>query len=149
MTRDLVTEEANKELIRTAMHAWSTGAGGPFALLAEDATWTIDGNSPVSRTFGSRREFLDVVIDPFNARMAVPLRPRVRALYAEDDWVIALFDASAIAVDGKPYDNTYTWYMRLRNGAIVEAIAFFDTIEFTELWTRVTPTPTRQDRDST
>lgn len=52
-----------------------------------------------------------------------------------------LFDASsATAKDGKPYENTYTWYPWLRDGVIVEAIAFFDTLEFTDLWTRVSPT---------
>jgi ketosteroid isomerase-like protein len=29
--------------------------------------------------------------------------------------------------------------MRLRDGAIVEATAFFDTIEFNEFWARVSP----------
>jgi len=137
--RDLAAEQANKDLIRTAFDEWAAGTGGPFGLLADDATWTIVGNSPVSRTYSSRQEFLDVVIDPFNARMRVPLRPSVRALYADGDWVIALFDAVATARDGKPYENTYTWYMRIADGVIVEVIAFFDTIEFTDFWTRVSP----------
>lgn len=29
--------------------------------------------------------------------------------------------------------NTYTWYIRMREGKIFEVIAFFDTIEFYEL----------------
>jgi ketosteroid isomerase-like protein len=53
--------------------------------------------------------------------------------------VIALFDADAIARDGKPYRNTYTWYMQMRGEKIVEVIAFFDTIEFTDFWQRVKP----------
>lgn len=137
--RDLTIEQANKDRIRVAFEAWAAGTGGPFALLADDASWTIVGNSPVSRTYTSRQEFLDVVIDPFNARMSAPLRPTVRALYAEDDWIIVLFDATATARDGVPYANTYTWYMRVQGDAIVEVIAFFDTIEFTDLWNRVTP----------
>ena len=52
---------------------------------------------------------------------------------------IAFFDATATAKDGQPYRNTYTWYLRLRDGAIVEATAFFDTIEFNEFWSRVSP----------
>ena len=137
--RDLQAEAANKATIARAFEAWAAGTGGPYALLDDDATWTIVGNSPASRRYGSRREFLDLVIDPFNARMASPLVPTVRALYAEDDWVIALFDASGTARDGKPYNNTYSWYLRLRDGRIVEAIAFFDTIEFTDFWQRITP----------
>jgi ketosteroid isomerase-like protein len=138
-SRDLQAEEANKATIARAFAEWAAGTGGPYALLADDATWTIVGNSPASRRYDSRQEFLDRVIDPFNARMASPLVPTVRALFAEGDWVIALFDASGTARDGKPYNNTYSWYLRLRDGKIVEAIAFFDTIEFTDFWERITP----------
>ena len=138
-SRDLAREQANKDVVSAAFGEWAAGTGGPFALLADDASWTIVGNSPVSRTYHSRKEFLDVVIDPFNARMSTPLVPVARALYAEGDWVIALFDATATAKDGKPYQNTYTWYMRLADGVIVEVIAFFDTIEFTDFWNRVDP----------
>ncbi|MEW6474719.1 MAG: nuclear transport factor 2 family protein [Actinomycetota bacterium] len=132
-------EEANKATIKEAFDAWAAGTGGPFTLLEPNATWTIVGNSPVSRTYKSRQEFLDVVIDPFNARMGEPLVPTIRKLYADGDTVIALFDGRATAKDGKPYRNTYTWYMRMRDGQIVEVIAFFDTIEFTDLWNRVAP----------
>jgi ketosteroid isomerase-like protein len=65
--RDLGAEDAREQTVRTAFDDWAAGRGGPFALLAEDATWTIVGDR------------------------------------------------------------------------IVEAVAFFDTLEFTDLWTRVTP----------
>jgi uncharacterized protein len=129
----------NKDAIQKGFHAWRNGTGSVFDLLATDAKWTIVGNAPVSRTYTSRQEFLDVVIDPFNARLSRRLVPTVRGLYADGDMVIALFDAEAIARDGKPYRNTYTWYMRLRDKKIVEVTAFFDTIEFTDFWTRIKP----------
>ncbi|MCW0214830.1 MAG: nuclear transport factor 2 family protein [Pseudonocardia sp.] len=137
--RDLAQEDARKKVVRAAFDDWAAGRGGPFALLADDVRWTIVGNSPVSRTFESRQDFLDTVIGPFNARMSAPLVPTVRGLYADGAWVVALFDAEATARDGRPYRNTYTWYLRLVEGAIVEGIAFFDTIEFTDLWERVSP----------
>jgi ketosteroid isomerase-like protein len=132
-------EARNREIVRARFDAWRNGTGGVFDLLAPDAKWTIVGNSPVSRTYTSRREFMDVVIHPFNARLSRPLVPNVRAIYADGDTVIALFDAEGTARDGKPYRNTYTWYLRMRDGAIVEAVAFFDTIEFTDFWTRIKP----------
>jgi ketosteroid isomerase-like protein len=57
----------------------------------------------------------------------------------DGDTVIAYFDASATVRDGSPYDNTYTWYLRMQQGAIVEAVAFFDSIEFNDFWARVEP----------
>ena len=143
MSRNLQPEATNnKAIVARAFDAWANGTGGPYDLLADDATWTIVGNSPASRTYNSRREFLDLVIGPFNARMASPLVPVVRASYAEGDWVIALFDAAGTARDGRPYRNTYSWYLRLRGGQIVEAIAF-DTIEFTDFGERITPVAER------
>jgi len=63
----------------------------------------------------------------------------VRGIYADGDMVIVLFDGAAIARDGKPYKNTYSWYLQMKDGQIVNAVAFFDTIAFTEFWTRVSP----------
>jgi uncharacterized protein len=132
-------EARNKQIVRAGFDAWRNGTGGVFDLLAPDAKWTIVGNSPVSRTYMSRREFMDVVINPFNARLSRRLVPTVRDIYADGDMVIALFDAEGTARDGKPYKNTYSWYMQMREGQIVNVIAFFDTIEFTDFWTRIKP----------
>jgi uncharacterized protein len=132
-------ETRNKQAIKAAFDAWTNGTGSPFDLLNPNAKWTIVGNAPVSRTYDSKQEFLDTVIKPFNARLSQRLIPKVRQIYADGDTVIALFDAEGTARDGRPYRNTYTWYMRMEGGAIVEVTAFFDTIEFTDFWTRIKP----------
>jgi len=55
------------------------------------------------------------------------------------DTVIAFFDAHGTARDGQPYDHTYAWFLTMRDEQIVEAFAFFDSIEFNDFWARVTP----------
>jgi ketosteroid isomerase-like protein len=49
------------------------------------------------------------------------------------------FDAAGTARDGKPYANTYAWFLEMRAGKIVNAFAFFDAVEFNDLWKRVSP----------
>lgn len=49
------------------------------------------------------------------------------------------FDASGTARDGKSYANTYAWFLDLRDGKIVKAFAFFDSVVFNEFWARVKP----------
>jgi uncharacterized protein len=127
----------NKEIVREAFENWSKGEGNFFDLLAENAVWTITGNCPVSKTYKSRRQFIEEVIDPLNRRFSIKIIPEVKGLYAEGDMVIALWDGEAIARDGTPYKNTYSWYMKMKEGKIVEVVAFFDTIEFTALWYRI------------
>lgn len=130
---------ANKELVAASFERWRSGTGSPFELLAEEADWTIVGSSPLSKTYSNRQAFLDEVITPFNARMATPLKPAVRGIYADGDTVIAFFDASATTRDHQPYNNTYTWYFRMKESRVISATAFFDTREFDEFWDRVTP----------
>lgn len=139
MTPDI--EASNKQLIKGAFDAWAAGTGGPFALLADDAQWTIVGNSLASKAYPDKAAFMNEVIGPFNARLSRPLKPTIRKLVADGDTVIAFFDAEGLARDGKPYVNTYAWIMELRAGRIVRVWAFFDAIAFDDLWTRVKPAP--------
>jgi uncharacterized protein len=129
----------NRAIVEASFKAWQDGTGGPFDLLEPDATWTIVGRSAAAGTYTSREAFMRDVIRPFNARMREPLKPTIRRLYSDGDAVVIFFDAQAMAKDGKPYVNTYAWFLDMRNGRVTAASAFFDSIAFDELWTRVAP----------
>jgi ketosteroid isomerase-like protein len=90
MAQDSSIQERNKALVQASFDNWRRGTGSPFDLLAPNAEWTIVGSSPLSATYCCNREFLDNVIHPFNARMATPLVPAVRGIYADGDMVITI-----------------------------------------------------------
>ncbi|MEK1903207.1 MAG: nuclear transport factor 2 family protein [Rhizobium sp.] len=133
------TERRNKTAVEAGFEKWASGTGSPYDLLADDVRWTIEGYSLASKTYPSREAFLREVIRPFNARMKAPLKPAIRNVYADGDTVIVFFDARGIARDGKPYVNTYAWFLDMRDDRIVRASAFFDSVAFNDFWTRVTP----------
>lgn len=133
------TPAQNKAAVAASFDAWTAGTGNPFELLADEASWTIEGNSVASRTYATKEEFLDEVIRPFNARMRVGIKPTVKSITAESDRVVIHFDAAGTARDGKPYVNTYAWFFQMKNGRVIRAAAFFDALTFNELWTRVSP----------
>lgn len=130
-------QSENKQIIQRAFDAWASGTGSPYDLLADNVNWTITGNSLASKSYPSKEAFIGEVIRPFNARMSVGLKPTIRNMYSDDDTVIVFFDASGTAKDGKPYANTYAWFLDLSEGKIVKASAFFDSIAFNDLWTRL------------
>ena len=132
-------ETRNKAVVQASFDAWGAGTGSPYDLLADDASWTIVGHSVASKTYPSKEAFMSEVIRPFNARMSGGLKPTIRQIYAEGDTVIIFFDASGTARDGKPYRNTYAWFLDLRDGKVVNAFAFFDSVVFNEFWQRVKP----------
>jgi ketosteroid isomerase-like protein len=137
------TEEQNKAIVQASFDAWRSGTGSPYELLADVATWTITGHSAASKTYPSKEAFLGEVIRPFNARMSVGLKPVIRDIYADGNTVIVFFDASGTARDGKPYANTYAWFLEMREGKVARATAFFDSVVFNDFWQRVQPDVTK------
>jgi ketosteroid isomerase-like protein len=60
-------------------------------------------------------------------------------VYADGDTVIVLWDGRGTANDGKHYENSYAWFMKMRDGKVIDGTAFYDSISFNELWSRVQP----------
>jgi ketosteroid isomerase-like protein len=130
-------EEKNRRAVQAVFDNWRRGSGTIFELLASDVKWTIVGKSTAAGAYQNSRDFMDQVIIPFNARLSTPLVPTVRALYADGDMVIVLWDGAAMARDGKSYENTYSFFLKLRDGKIVSATALYDPIALDDLWKRV------------
>jgi ketosteroid isomerase-like protein len=134
--------ETNRERIRAAFEAWRDGNGYISEIFADDMAWRIEGRSKVSREYASKQEFVDEVLAPFGARFAdgESFRPvRIRAIVADGDTVVVVWDGHGVANDGVAYDNAYAWIMRMRDGMVIEGTAFYDSIVFNDLWSRVTP----------
>lgn len=137
---DAQTAAENKTVVEAKFDAWRAGIGNPFELLADEASWTIKGNSIASKRYPTKQDFFRDVIRPFNARMSIGIQPSVRRVTAEADCVVMLFETAGIAKDGRPYTNKYAWFFGMATGRVIEANAFFDTNAFNDLWARVTPT---------
>src|SRR5262245_19921719 len=131
-----------KQIVEAAFERWRRGEAPIADILADDVRWTIAGHSLASRTYTSRQDFVGAVLAPFAARFSTPFRPSaIHGVYADGDTVIIHWDGEGVARDGLAYRNSYVWIMRLRDGLVVEATAFYDSISFNDLWTRVTPAP--------
>lgn len=129
--------ENNKKIVQQGFDQWANRSGSFFDLLAEDLQWTITGSTPLSKTYTSKKQFMDEVINPLNDRLAQLIIPKITAIYADGNVVTVLWDGKATAKDGKPYDATYCWNMELKNGKIIRVIAFLDGIEFADIMSRL------------
>ncbi len=134
--------DENREIIRRAFDAWQEGTGAITDVFAPDMVWRIEGHSVASREYGDRQEFIDEVLAPFGARFAAGERFRpvtIRSITADGDTVVVVWDGQGVANDGRQYQNSYAWIMRLADGAVVDGTAFYDSISFNDLWSRITP----------
>jgi ketosteroid isomerase-like protein len=136
-TAAMSSEPDNREIVRRAFEDWSSGIGYISALFADDLSWEIVGRSVVSATYSSKQEFVDRVLAPFSARFGSedPFRPvAIRSVVADGEVVVVIWDGRGTTNAGTTYENTYAWIMRLQDGLVVDATAFFDSIAFNELW---------------
>ena len=134
--------ERNRRTITDAFEAWQQGTAPITDVFAPEMTWRIEGHSVASREYANTQEFIDEVLAPFAARFASgePFRPhKIRAIHADGDTVIVLWDGRGVANDGNPYENSYAWFMTLANDQVVDGIAFYDSISFNGLWECVQP----------
>jgi ketosteroid isomerase-like protein len=138
MAQGVTNKEAqNKRLIEQAFKQWASGKGNFFDLLTEDVQWTITGSSPFSKTYIGKQQFINETVTPLTNRLATPIVPKIRAVYADGDDVIAVWDGTATAKDDRPYRNTYCWIMTLKNNRITRVVAFLDLIEYTGVLNRI------------
>jgi uncharacterized protein len=141
MTESTATE-FNREIIRRAFEAWQTGTAPITDVFADDMVWRIEGHSLASKEYRTRQEFIDEVLEPFGVRFSrgEPFRPvTIRSLHADGDTVVVVWDGRGVANNGQTYENSYAWIMRLVAGKVADGTAFFDSISFNDLWTRVEP----------
>jgi ketosteroid isomerase-like protein len=128
----------NREIIRAAFEAWAAGGRTFFEdVLAPDVRWTILGSGPIARTYVGRDNFVREASAPLTIRLAGPIKPTVRHLLAEGDLVVVRWDGSAVARDGKPYNNNFVWIFRMKDGKATEVEAFLDLDRYSEIVRRV------------
>jgi ketosteroid isomerase-like protein len=118
-------ESRNEAIVKASFVAWASGARSPYDVLADDASWSIVGHSVASKTYPSKEAFLREVIRPFNVRMSgrEAYHPHLRR--------------------GRHRHRL----LRMENGKVVKASAFFDSIVFNDFWQRVQPDPSKSRKE--
>ena len=130
--------EQNRQIIADAFAAWTAGGSTFFQdAISPEVVWTIAGSGPTSGIYRTREDFLKRAVMPFTARLATPIRPTVKTIWAEGDDVIVRWDGTATAVDGKPYNNSYLWILRVEGGRAAEVTAFLDLAPYEDVIRRI------------
>ena len=56
-----------------------------------------------------------------------------------DDQVFVRWDSKATACDGKPYANSYAYFLTMRDGRATALTMFLDMGAFDDVWNRCQP----------
>ncbi|RQH04847.1 nuclear transport factor 2 family protein [Bradyrhizobium sp. RP6] len=137
------TQDDNKRTVTDAFDRWAQGGTTFFTdLLHDDVVWRIKGSGPSAGEFRGRDVFVDRAVRPFASRLSTPVRPTSVRIFADGDHVIAHWEGSGVARDGKPYANSYAWIMRMQDGKAAEVTAYLDLAPYDDVLRRI-PSPAR------
>lgn len=98
-----------------------------FDLISDDISWTNIGTTPLSGTFQGKEELMEKLLGPLFAQLKQGIKTTVHRLIAEEDYVVAQTSGTAETLEGQPYNNTYCWIIRIRDGKLTEVTEFMDT----------------------
>jgi uncharacterized protein (TIGR02246 family) len=97
-------------------------------LFAEDATWWLGGELPLSGTWEGR----DAILDDFLGQVPRLYRPEtieisVTSLIADKDQVAMEWTSRATTTQGEPYENRCAGVFTVRDGRIAHVREYMDT----------------------
>lgn len=118
----------NKEIVRTFYEAGNRGdMDACFDLISEDIKWTNIGTTSLSGRFNGKEELFEKLLGPLFGQLKAGILMHINQLIAEGEYVVAHTSGTAETLEGRSYNNTYCWIIRLRNGKFIEVTEFADT----------------------
>jgi len=123
-----MSAEENRKIVQQFYAAGNRGDMDTcFSLIADDIKWTNIGSTSLSGTFQGKAELQEKLLGPLFGRLKQGIHTTVHRLVAENDYVVAQTSGVAETLDGRPYNNTYCWIIRMQNGKFAEVTEFMDT----------------------
>lgn len=125
--------EDNKSLVKQFWVVFSESRfDDALALLSDDATWWVAGNTDLSGTY-SKSEFGQLVAGVGESAEAdIEVKPTL--LTAEDDRVSMEATSYGMMKNGKLYQNIYHFMHIVRDGKILAVREYLDTEHVTEVF---------------
>ena len=136
------TEARNRQIVTEAFERWQAGGTGFFnEVLSPDVVWTIEGSGPTAGRHEGRDALIARGVRPLTSRLATPIRPVAKTVWADGEHVIVAWQGEAMAADGRPYVNRYAWILRMQDGKAVEVNAFLDLVAYDDVLRRIPDAP--------
>lgn len=125
----------NKQIVLAAYDALAAGdAAGYFAAMHDDVVMTYVGSYSMAGTYHGKADFTARFVPRLREVLKGAIRMQVTDAVAEGDTVVVEARGEAHTRDGRPYNNNYTIWLKLKDGKIVALREYMDTALTTSIF---------------
>lgn len=98
-----------------------------FKHVSDDVSWTVMGTHPLAGTYHSKEEFVSHTFGRLNRILKEGVILKVKNVLLQDETAVVEMESLSIALNGKPFNNTYCWVVYFQDDVIVEVRAYVDS----------------------
>lgn len=123
-----MTAEQNRVRIATIWAAMELGDGALFVeAMADDFVWRMMGATSWSGTYAGKADVRGRMLKALYSQFATPYRSKPSRIHADGDFVIVECQGEVKTKQGRDYNNTYCFVIRMRDGQMTELTEYFDS----------------------
>jgi ketosteroid isomerase-like protein len=124
----IMSATENKQLLQSIFAELAKGNSKPFVeSMDNDFRWIVTGHTRWSRTYAGKQSVLTELFGALRSRIAGNITTTAHRFIAEDDFVVVEARGSNTTKAGKPYNNSYCFVFRIREGKLQEVTEYLDT----------------------
>lgn len=98
-----------------------------FEHVADDVFWKVMGTHPLAGTYHSKQNFITHTFVRLNRILKEGVVLKVTNIIVQGDTAAVELESRSVALNGKPFNNTYCWIVRFEEDTIVEVRAYVDS----------------------
>ena len=119
---------ANKQMVQEIFAELAQGNSRPLVeSMAENFCWTVTGSNRWSGTYKGKEAVLNDLLGQLRSRIEGRIKTVAHRFIAEGDFVVVEARGNNTTKDGRPYNNSYCFVIRLGDGKLQEMIEYMDT----------------------
>src|ERR1051326_8773220 len=118
----------NKQMVQEIFAELAQGNSRPLVeSMAENFCWTVTGSNRWSGTYQGKQAVLEQLLAVLRARIEGRIKTIAHRFIAEGDFVVVEARGNNTTKDGRPYNNSYCFVIRLADGKLQEITEYMDT----------------------
>jgi ketosteroid isomerase-like protein len=118
----------NKQMVQEIFAELAQGNSRPLVeSMAENFCWTVTGSNRWSGTYKGKEAVLNDLLGQLRSRIEGRIKTVAHRFIAEGDFVVVEARGNNTTKDGRPYNNSYCFVIRLGDGKLQEMIEYMDT----------------------